>query len=57
MPNTRLGFFIGKESDDDLLWFLHHIDDTDMSLHRNKLLRGVLWFWPSRWDLTFASEC
>ena len=31
-----------KESDDDLLWFRHHINEADMSLHRNKPLRGVL---------------
>ena len=36
-PSLVLGFFIGKESDDDLLWFRHHINETDVSLHRKKL--------------------
>ena len=31
-----------RQHDDDLLWFRHHIDEADMSLRRNKPLRGVL---------------
>jgi len=33
-----------KESGDDLLWFQHHIDEADMSLHRNKRKDSSIWW-------------
>jgi len=47
------GFFVCKESDDDLLWFRHHIDEADMSLRRNKRLRRVLSLRSSRSQIKF----
>ena len=34
---SAYGFLLCKESDDDLLWLRHHIDETDVSLYRKKL--------------------
>ena len=36
------GFVVCKESDDDLLWLRHHINETDVSLHRNEPNRASL---------------